>query len=306
MDINPATKTREKSEIPCPVCSSRVRRVKFTPWVDIMDPLALYGATSGVRGTQTLVECCECGVIYESPRYPEEVIMQGYAGYSEEAHDSQHARRVESFLQGLEAVKKYIPVKGARVLDVGTAGGGFLEAARQYGYDASGLEPSAFMAEQGRKRGLDIFSGTLDDHPFQASSFDMVCLWDVLEHLARPRHALTAIHGLLKPQGVLLINYPDIGTWMAKIAGKYFWWLLSVHLLHFNRSSLAKLCDLSGFEVFHFQPYWQTLEFGYLEQMAQHLKVPLAGTLRKVTPQGLQRLPVPYYASQTTALAHVR
>jgi len=295
-----------KEEASCPVCGSRQYRVKYTPWVDIQDPLALYGATSGVRGTQTLVSCAECGVIYENPRYTEDVILQGYAAYNESAHDSQHAMRAASFLGGLEAVRAHIPAPGAKVLDVGTAGGAFLEAARQFGYDAVGLEPSRFMAEQARQRGLNVIAGTLEEQTFAPESFDMVCLWDVLEHVARPRDMLARIRGILKPQGVLLINYPDIGTPLAKLAGKRFWWILSVHLVHFDRNSMRKICDLCGFEVFHFQPYWQTLEFGYLEEMAEHLKVPLSGLLRRLTPQAIRRIPVPYYASQTTALARLR
>ena len=299
---DPTTKIN-KEEIPCPVCGSRRYEVKYSAWVNADDPVQLYGATSGVRGTQTLVTCLDCGLIYENPRYPEEVILRGYADYSEAAHDSQHAMRAASFLRGLQAVGSHIPGAGARILDVGTAGGAFLEAAQQFGYDAVGLEPSVFMAEQARKRGLNVTAGTLDENPFPPASFDMVCLWDVLEHVARPLDMLVSIRGLLKPGGVLLVNYPDIGTGMAKMAGKRFWWILSVHLIHFDQASAAKICELSGFEAFHFQPYWQTLEFGYLEDMAIHLKVPLSGLLKRLTPQAVQRIPVPYYASQTTVLA---
>ncbi|MEI7990602.1 MAG: class I SAM-dependent methyltransferase, partial [Chloroflexota bacterium] len=212
----------------------------------------------------------------------------------------------KSFYNGLKAVEKYLPPKGAKVLDVGTAGGGFLEAARQFGYDAVGLEPSRFMVEQGKQRGLNIIAGTLDDDLFPPASFDMVCLWDVLEHLADPKAALYAVKKIIKADGVLLINYPDIGTWIATIAGKRFWWILSVHLAHFTTQSIAKICDLTGFEVFHYQPYWQTLEFGYLEDMAIILKVPFSNMLKRLTPAFLQQLPIPYYASQTTVLAHVK
>lgn len=280
--------------------------MKYPATRPVEDPVALYGATSGVQGTQTLVTCLDCGVIYENPRYPEEIILRGYTAYREEAHDSQHVMRRDSFLRGLQAVRKHIPPAGARVLDVGTAGGAFLEAAARYGYDACGLEPSAFMAEQARRRGLNVTAGTLEDGLFPYASFDMVCLWDVLEHVARPRSLLASIRPLLKPQGVLLINYPDIGTPMAKLAGSRFWWILSVHLVHFDRRSLRKICALSGLEVYHFQPYWQTLEFGYLQDMARHLGVPLSGLWKQLTPAAVQRLAVPYYASQTTALVRLR
>lgn len=280
--------------------------MKYQAARQVADPVALYGATSGVRGTQTLVTCQDCGVIYENPRYSEDIILQGYSAYQEEAHDSQHAMRRASFLRGLQTVRQHIPPAGARVLDVGTAGGAFLEAAAEYGYDACGLEPSAFMAEQARRRGLNVTAGTLEDGVFPPASFDMVCLWDVLEHVARPRDLLMAIRPILKPQGVLLINYPDIGTTMAKLAGARFWWILSVHLVHFDRAAIRKICELSDLVVFHFQAYWQTLEFGYLQEMAMHLGVPFSGFMKLITPDAIKRLPVPYYASQTTALARLK
>lgn len=295
-----------KENVTCPVCDSRNYQVKYEPWLDVTDPVKLYGATSGIQGTQRLVLCSDCGAIYENPRYPQEIIIKGYQSYAEAAHDSQHQMRVKSFYGGLKAIEKYLPPRDAKVLDVGTAGGGFLEAARQFGYDAVGLEPSEFMVEQGNQRGLNIIAGTLDDDLFPSASFDMVCLWDVLEHLADPKAALQAVHKILKPDGVLLINYPDIGTQVAKLAGKNFWWILSVHLVHFNKQSITKVCDLTGFEVFHYQPYWQTLEFGYLEEMAIILKVPFSKLLKRLTPAFLQHIPIPYYASQTTVLAHVK
>ena len=294
-----------KQDIPCPVCDSYSYKVLYEPWVEVQDPVNLYGATSGIQGTQRLVTCLDCGLIYENPRLSQDVILQGYCAYDQVTHDSQHAMRVESFFRALLAVKEHIPPKGASILDVGTASGAFLEAAQKFGYRAVGLEPSTFMVQQGVQRGLDIRHGTLADHPFEEQFFDMVCLWDVLEHVPDPKIDLLQMKKLLKPNGILLINYPDIGTWMAKLAGRRFWWLLSVHLLHFSRQSMQNICVLTGFTVFHFQPYWQILQFGYLESMAMHLQLPMSGQIKKLTPQGIQRIPIPYYASQTTALARI-
>lgn len=292
-----------KSAVACPVCDSGKKTTKYEPWSAVQDPVKLYGAASGIPGTQTLVSCVDCGMIYESPRFPEEVILQGYMSSEESGHDSQYPMRVDSFYRTLKSLQSRIPGPGAKVLDIGTAGGAFLDAAKRFGYDAFGLEPSRYLVDQGKKRGLQLEQGTIDSHPFSPASFDMVCLWDVIEHLVDPRKALEAIRPLLKPGGTLLINYPDIGTWQAKLAGKRFWWILSVHLHHFSRASIREICRRTGFEVFHLQRYWQSLSFGYLQDVAVHLKVPGAGLFKKLTPGFLQRLPLKYYASQTTALA---
>jgi SAM-dependent methyltransferase len=244
-------------------------------------------------------------LIYENPRFPAETIVQGYMASDDAGHDSQYAMRVLSFHRALQKLARHIPPPGARVLDIGTAGGAFLDAAARFGYDAHGLEPSRYLVEKGKQRGLKIEQGIIEDHTYPEHSFDMVCLWDVLEHVPEPREALQAVRKLLKPDGILLINYPDIGTLQAKLAGRRFWWLLSVHLQHFSPDTVRKLCARTGFTAFHFARYWQTLEFGYLEHMAVHYKIPLAGLLTKMTPGFIQRIPIPYFASQTTALARL-
>lgn len=296
---------KKKVEQKCPICSSGQCTVKFEPWVDEKDPAKLYGAASGIPGTQRLVSCLSCGLIYENPRFEAETIVQGYMMSQDAGHDSQYASRVNSFFRTLEKHKKLLPPSGSKVLDIGTAGGAFLDAAKQFGYDAYGMEPSMDLVARGKARGLKIEQGTIESHNFEYGSFDMVCLWDVIEHLPDPKSALVDIRKLLKPKGILLINYPDIGTWQAKFAGKRFWWLLSVHLQHFTQQTIQEICSRTGFQAFHFKRYWQTLELGYLEDMAIHYKIPLAGLITRLTPDFIQKIPFSYYASQTTALAKV-
>lgn len=295
----------KKINIVCPICDGKKFDVFLEPWVEENDPAKLYGAASGVQGTQHLVTCVDCGVIYENPCYDADTIVAGYMASQEEEHDTQHPMRVRSFYLALKKHASRIPKPGARVLDIGTAGGAFLEAATQFGFDAIGMEPSMDLVTRGKERGLQIEQGTIENHDFEYGSFDMVCLWDVIEHLPDPKTALLEIRKLLKPKGILLINYPDIGTMSAKIAGKKFWWILSVHLTHFTRKTMREICERTGFEVFHFQRYWQTLEFGYLENMAVHYKIPLTKLITRLTPGFIKRIPVPYYASQTTALARL-
>lgn len=295
----------KRQNFPCTNCNFERHKIFLEPWAEESDPAKLYGAASGIQGTQRLVECLDCGMIFESPRYDAQTIVKGYMASQEGEHDSQYPMRVYSFYRTLKKQAMYLPDPGAKVLDIGTAGGAFLDAAKQYGYDAYGMEPSADLVARGIARGLQIEQGTIESHSFAQGSFDMVCLWDVIEHLPDPKLALVEIRKLLKPDGILLINFPDIGTWQAKLAGKRFWWILSVHLHHFTRKSIRDICSRTGFEAFHFQRYWQTLEFGYLERMAVHYRIPLAALITRITPGFIQRISIPYYASQTTALARI-
>jgi SAM-dependent methyltransferase len=301
-----ASATSGRVPVPCPVCGLSEFAVVYEPRVVIDDPARLYGAASGVRGAQRLVRCGGCGLLYENPQFPPAVIVAGYASSQDSGHDSQRPMRVRSFARALHQMRKQLPPPGSRALDIGTAGGAFLEAATEFGYDAYGMEPSQYLVEQGRLRGLKVDQGTIDEHQFEPASFDLICLWDVLEHLTDPKAALTEVARLLKPDGVVLINYPDIGTLQARLAGRRFWWILSVHLQHFDRRSIRDICSRVGLEAFHFGRYWQILEFGYLETMAGQLGVPLASRIARATPGRIRRIPIPYYASQTSALARLR
>lgn len=289
-------------EYDCPVCDSSKRNLLYKPWVPVTDPVQLYGAASGVQGTQYLVQCTSCDMIYESPRYPEDVILKGYMSSQESDHDSQYKMRVESFYRTLVKLQSHLPPKGSRILDIGTAGGAFLEAATRFGYIAEGLEPSRYLVESGKKRGLNIHHGTIQNNQIGNQKYDMVCMWDVLEHVFNPKSEMLAMKNLIRPGGLLFINFPDIGTWQAKIAGKKFWWILSVHLHHFSRKTLSHLAALTGYKVKMYKPYWQTLQFGYLIGIAEKLKIPTAGFFLRVLPKFILDIPVSYYASQTSAI----
>lgn len=288
----------------CPVCQSTRQHLKWEPRTVIDDPLLLYGAASGLRDTQRLVACRDCGMVYESPRFPEPLILKGYEQAQDE-HDSQFAHRVQGFRRAMRSLRFHLPPPPADVLDVGTAGGAFLLAAAELGYRAQGLEPSFALVDQAKKRGLSVAQGTLDNAPWAPSTIDLVCLWDVLEHVADPLSVLARCKSLLRPGGVLLINFPDIGAWPARLAGRRYWWLLSVHLHHFSKPTLKNLCARTGFEIFHFQRFWARLELGYLFQMAARLNIPGAKTAVRWTPSALQKMSVPYTAAQTTALARL-
>ena len=127
-------------------------KVTYEPWVTESDPAKLYGTATGIHGTQRLVTCLECGLLYENPRYPAEVIVQGYMASDDPGHDSQYKMRVESFSGALRKLGANIPPGGSRVLDIGAAGGAFLDAAMQHGYDAWGLEPSSLSGLKGGER----------------------------------------------------------------------------------------------------------------------------------------------------------
>ncbi len=292
--------------IPCPICES----LKYEVWIQPKrlenDPKKLYGAASGIKGVQQLVKCKNCSMIYENPRLPEDLIISGYLTSEDSDHDSQYLMRKKSFYRALLRNRKHLPGTGSRVLDIGTAGGAFLEAAQDYGYDAFGLEPSIDLVKRGNARGLKIYLGTIEKNELDIQKFDLICLWDVIEHLANPKSSLELAKKHLVIEGVLLINFPDIGTLQSKFAGKKFWWIISVHLHHFSKRTMDQICKNVGLTPISKRRYFQVLELGYLLEIAFKLGVPFAGTINKFVPKTIKSIPLAYYASQTTAIYKVK
>lgn len=291
-------------EVPCPLCGKIKSKVLYKPWRTVEDPTLLFGAASGERGTQQIVRCQtqECGMVYVSPRVSDQIIMEGYRKSSDDGHDSQYESRVTTFFQNLKKHRSLLPPPGSRVLDIGCAGGAFLKAAQRYGYQVVGLEVSKSLAQRCRDRGFQVEEGSLE-HTHSKDGFDLICLWDVLEHVTDPRTLLKKCHNLLKQDGILLVNYPDAGTWQAKLSGKNFWWFLSVHLHYFDRHSINKILNLESFTLISRKRHFQRLELGYLIEVMRIYSPVLAKGISSILPRFLKRRVLPYYASQITVLA---
>jgi len=135
-------------------------------------------------------------------------------------------------------------IRGLRfksVLDVGCGTGEFLIKLRRRGVDVHGLEPSRFAAGYATSLGLDVFQGGVAAYrPEQ--KFDLITLWNVIEHLQDPAGDLARLRDLLAPDGTIVILTPNIGSRQANAFGPD-WAGLEVpkHLQLFDASSLRSL-----------------------------------------------------------------
>ena len=177
----------------CPLCGGSSTFVE--PWRDPVEPREY-----------TINRCSSCGVEHADPfRFPGGPWYEKYndaAGY-EEGTGGPSPARFHFVLGRLE--------KGARVLDVGTAAGGFLKVAREYGVQAEGLELDRRMIAAARREGLPVKEGLLDETfaAENAGKFDALTMFDVLEHLDDPRGILKLARKVLKPGGKIGLSTPN-------------------------------------------------------------------------------------------------
>lgn len=272
--------------IACPLCGSGswevVRPSRYSSSMTVDDIRKLYSASSAHVLTDQVVRCPSCSLVYVNPRPATELTIAGYSEAVDPTFVAQNELRTATFRKTLRGVLRKLGQNGGegrRVLDIGCAGGAFPVAARELGFDAVGIEPSRWMADFARRTyGLDVRDGILKPGIFPPGSFDMVTLWDVIEHVPQPSEVLDLAFELLKPGGLLLVNYPDIGSIVARMLGRRWPFWLSVHLFYYTRATMARQLAKAGFSVLWQEACWQSLPFGYvLERGAPYF--PPAGWL---------------------------
>jgi len=246
-----------------------------------------------------LVSCSNCGLQYLTPRLRSDLILSGYSEGSDEAFVSQNTARERTFGKSLSLIERLRPMKG-RLLDIGTGGGAFLGVAYRNGWEVAGCEPNRWLAEWGSGHyGIDIQAGTIFDMDLPDDEFDVITLWDVLEHTPNPRNVLDECKRVLKPGGLMIINYPDIESLVARLMGRRWVFLLSVHLYYFTPDTIEKMLIEVGFKVTRSKMHWQSLELGYiLFRMKPYISWLSSLGTKIVERLGIGNLQIPYWMGQ--------
>jgi len=258
--------------------------------------------------THQLVACASCGLKYVSPRLRADVVLESYAGGADEQFVSQARGRELTFDKCLDLIERACKRPPANLLDIGTGGGSFPYVASKRGWQVDACEPNRWLCEWGQRNyGLSIRPGTVFEQSYQSGSYDLVTLWDVLEHTADPKAEIAETHRLLKEHGLLVVNYPDIGSWIARLMGRSWVFLLDVHLYYFTRTTIKKLLENAGFDVVAIRPHYQRLSLGYvLRRAAAYVGTPARIAERIVATAHISEIQVPYWMGQTLVIARKR
>ena len=305
-NVAPSSETKTLwEEVPCNLCGSEKFHVKYrgTTDSDSEKLLKSFHASGNFVSQETIVECEECGLVYTSPRLRQDIILKGYTENEDETYVSQAKGRINTFEKSVKAIEKY--AEPGKILDVGAAAGFFLKAAKDKGWTTYGIEPSKYLSDWGNKQyDVNIKRGTLDSVKSFDGPMDVVTLWDVLEHTLDPKAALQQCNRLLAKGGLVVINYPNIGNWMARLAGRRYWFILTVHLYYFVPETIEHMLQETGFEVVDHAPHFQTLELGYLlYRLEAYLPGPAQFMGKIAKALGVSQWLIPYYAAQSRVMA---
>jgi 2-polyprenyl-3-methyl-5-hydroxy-6-metoxy-1,4-benzoquinol methylase len=297
------TQPEEWVEVSCALCGSDVAALRFT------------------EGPYRVLDCESCGLTYLSPRRTAERLLaevydeaywssaapreRGYGDYRAAAdlYRRSFQRRWRELAPRFPASLEREPY---RLLDVGCAAGYFLDVVAAAGWEVRGVEPSAPIAAEARRRhGVDaVHVGTLEQLPAWGS-FDLITLWDVLEHVPDPVATLRRAKLLLAPGGTLLVETQNIDSALARLLGRrWHHFKHGEHLVHFNPTTLRLAFEAAGLDLLQLD----TRSAG--KYVSGEFIVERSARLGKVLPRllsPLRRLPSAYLnlGDEVIALAEV-
>jgi len=250
--------------INCPICKS--------------DKNKIYGKKNGF----VLHLCKDCEVIFVWPIQDnlQEIYKENYfkntdgkhCGYVDYDRDKEPMKEIFiAYLKTLENISS-----GRKIFDVGSATGYFLDLAKERGWQTAGVEISLYAAKRARAKGHYIICTQKLGNKIR-DKFDIVTMWDVLEHLNNPMEYLTDVNKIVHPKGLLVINTVNKDSWFAKLMG--IRWHLIVppeHLFYFSKKSLKIALNQAGFEIIGIGRISKRFSLTYIFKMLyswQNLKI---------------------------------
>lgn len=210
----------------------------------------------------TTVICRRCGLVYASPQPGSSELQELYSG----AYGGQRTDGPERFYLDrkdydaelrADFIEQRLPSnKPGRALEIGAGAGNQLAVLKERGWDVLGMEPTPGYAAFARDElGVEVVEGYFDEHSFEAGSFDLVIMAEVLEHFPDPASALRATRTVLRPGGHLYLDVPNVLRPNRFRLSEY---LHGDHLTFFSPNTLGLMLRATGFEpIEHRWHYYQ-------------------------------------------------
>jgi SAM-dependent methyltransferase len=239
-----------------------------------------------------VMRCVECGTGVVSPRLAEPASIYDGAYWRSQSprtigyHDYRAAEPLylKTFTRRLEFVLGERPRSGD-ALDVGCAAGFCMEAMRGLGFEPHGVEVSEPIASHARERfGFGtIHVGRLEEAPFAENTFELITMWDVVEHVVDPGSLLSKARELLTPDGLLVVETQNIDSPFARALGRrWHHYKHAEHIYHFTPGSLRRLVGAAGFTVDSVTPRYggKYVSLEFIAERANRIHPLLSAALR--------------------------
>jgi len=220
----------------CPVCGSARIRENLN---DVRDY---------ITGTLfTVMHCGDCELDFTSPQ-PEN--MEAYYPPKYRRYNKWVVMILTSMYRFQVGKWRKLYKESGTALEMGCGDGLMLKTLQQYGWKVVGTERTQEMADEVAKNyGFPVYVGGLEKIP-SGKKFDLIILFQVLEHLGDPLGVLRQCADFLGEKGMLVIAVPNFGSWQARFSlARWFHLDVPRHLFHFSPTSLDNALTLAGLQI---------------------------------------------------------
>ena len=246
----------------CYLCGGHDLVLRFSERHSPEAQVGFYSCTSFGHGQHPPIwRCRTCGLLFQWPMPDAEDLLEAYGAVEDPLYVGERDNRYLTFRRVLAELG---PPRSRRLLDVGAYCGYFVDVARQAGFRAEGAELSAWAVAQARSLGLTMHNETVSERAASGDRYDVVTMWDVVEHLEDPRAELESAFRLVEPGGYLHLSTIDVGSHVARMMGRRWPWLMDMHLYYFDRRSISRLLEQAGFRVERICHYTHVVSVDYL------------------------------------------
>lgn len=210
---------------------------------------------------QALLRCPSCGTGITWP--PPKRDVTGSEIWTERYGRSRLERRPTWFREAqlrLEWLLLYRP--SGCLLEIGCGTGEFIRVSEDAGFDAYGVEPSAWAAGHAKDLGIRVETGFVTDwrRRYPGMRLDVVTIWHVLEHVPEPWPFLNDVRDLLGAGGLLMMEIPNFDSSAASELGlQWDGAQPDDHFFHYTPDSLRRLLESCGFRVLSTLPMTRRL-----------------------------------------------
>lgn len=156
------------------------------------------------EGILSVVRCNKCGLAYTNPRPLKSWVLKNRTW-----QQHHYSEDYQIFKGTVDLIKIYKP--NGLLLDVGCGNGLLLNTAKKEGFDVIGIETNVEIAEFVKNNyNIRVEEHSLEDIKFENDTFDIITLFDVLEHLPDPMRTLSECYRISKPDGLLFLKVLNI------------------------------------------------------------------------------------------------
>ncbi|MDD5069566.1 MAG: class I SAM-dependent methyltransferase [Candidatus Omnitrophica bacterium] len=207
------------------------------------------------------VRCSSCDMIYTKQVLKEDILKDYHKSHNlTDAHHLMIASPMNEELDILRfdycldiILSKVNNIH--KVLDIGCGLGVFLERSKKRGMDITGIELNEYASNVAREKGIKIYNDILENIKFN-KKFDMITLWNVLEHIVCPREFLTCLTRNLNDKGLLVIEIPNINGFATMLLReKSTTFGGDQHVNFFSLKGLNKFLSDFSYDNIHAQTY---------------------------------------------------